>query len=409
MIKYKQREITKSLLGALKDMPVVVLTGMRQVGKSTLIQGEPALINRHYINLDDFSQLEAARRNPESLIEGDKPTTIDEVQKCPDLLTVIKRAVDRKRTAGRFLLSGSANFALLKGISETLAGRAVYLILYPFTRREITGEVDTEPFLPRFFRSLKIPSHRTPIQPIKPLNIQLGGMPPVCLGKLKDPGLWFKGYEQTFLERDLRELTQVADLLSFRQLLSLAATRTGQILKISELARDAKLNSTTTSRYLNLMETSFVIQRVEPYLGNRAARLIKSPKLYFSDSGIACHLAGVENLESTSIEPLRGAMLETYVAQNLGGILEAKWPQARLYFWHIQGRHEVDFVIESGREVVAVEVKSAQRWVERDLSGLKAFCSTAPNCRAAILAYNGTEAVRLDKKIWAIPLGLLLS
>ncbi len=409
MTEYKQREITKSLLGALKDMPVVVLTGMRQVGKSTLIQGEPALMNRRYINLDDFSHLEAARRNPESLIEGEDQVTIDEVQKCPELLTVIKRAVDRNRTAGRFLLSGSANFALLKGISETLAGRAVYLILYPFTQREITREVDSEPFLPRFFRSLKLPSRRDPVQLIKPANIQMGGMPPVCLGQLEDPGLWFKGYEQTFLERDLRELAQVADLLTFRHLLRLAAIRTGQILKISELARDAKLNSSTTSRYLNLMETSFVIRRLEPYLGNRASRLIKSPKLYFGDSGLACHLAGVEDLESTSIEPLRDAMLETYVAQNLAGILEAKWPQARLYFWNIQGRYEVDFIIESEREVIAVEVKLAQRWVERDLSGLKAFRSAAPNCRAAILAYNGTEAVRLDKKIWAIPLRLLLS
>ncbi|MBI5198255.1 MAG: ATP-binding protein [Nitrospirae bacterium] len=407
MTTYRSRELTQPLLNALTDMPVVVVTGMRQVGKSTLLQEDPILKKRRYITLDDFPQLEAARRDPESLLGGDDPVTVDEAQKSPELLTVIKRMVDRNRTPGRFLLSGSANFALLKGIAETLAGRAIYFILHPFTRREILGKTGSPPFLIRLFQSLD-PAGKS-ASPLASREILSGGMPPVCLAAVRQAALWFRGYEQTYIDRDLRQLSQVADLLSFRHLLQLTALRSGHILKLSELGRDAKLTSATASRYLGLMETSFLIQRVGPYLGNRAARLIKSPKLYLSDSGLACHLSGIDSLDITADEPLRGAMFETYVAQNLAGILDAHWPDARLLFWNVQGRYEVDFVIESRRQVMAIEVKAAGRWTEGDLSGLKAFLDKTPNCRAAILAYNGTQSVQLGKRLWAIPLGLLLS
>ena len=409
MTNYKPREISRALQKALDNMPVVVLTGMRQVGKSTLLQEDPGWRKRRYFSLDDFAVLEAARRNPESLLTGEEAVTIDEAQKCPELLTAVKKAVDRKRTPGRFLLSGSANFALLRGVSETLAGRAVYLDLQPFTRREIHGELGTEPFLTRFFRTFKIPDGLGSTGAVNMREILTGGLPPVCLGTVKDPEIWFKGYEQTYLERDLRELSQVGDLVAFRRFFRLAALRTARILKISELSRDARLNSATGSRYLNLLETSFVVRRLEPFLGNRSSRLIKSPKIYLADSGLAGFLAGVEDLNQAAGEPMTGALLETYVFQNLLGILESRWLNARIYFWHVQGRREIDFIIESGRETVAVEVKAGTRFGEQDLSGLQAFLAATPNCRAGILAYNGTQAVRLDKKTWAIPLSMLLS
>lgn len=414
MTPYRPREITPALLDALENMPVVVLTGMRQVGKSTLLQRQPELAGRRYVSLDDFAQLEAARRNPEAFLAGGEPLTVDEAQKCPELLPVIKRLVDRERVPGRFLLSGSANFALLKEITESLAGRAVYLTLHPFTRREIAGRVGEEPFLLRFFRTLELP----PLEPPPgggsapfpaPEEVLRGGMPPVCLGEVRDPRLWFRGYEQTYLERDVRALSQVADLIAFRHLLVLASLRTGQVLKVSELARDARLNAPTASRYLGLLEASFVVRRLGPHLANRASRLIKSPKLYLADSGLAAHLAGVSSLDPAADEPLRGALIETYAAQNLAGILEAHWPEARLSFWNVQGRHEVDFVVEAGRETLAIEVKAASRWTDRDLSGLRAFLAAAPGCRAAVLAHHGTDAVRLDERLWALPLGLLLS
>lgn len=406
---YVERDLTPTLLAALRTMPVVVVTGMRQVGKSTLLRRQPELAGRRYVSLDDFAQLEAARRDPEAFLAGSGAVTVDEAQKCPELLPVVKRMVDDDRTPGRFLLSGSANFALLRDITESLAGRAVYLTLYPFTRREIAGRVGVEPFLVRFFHTLQVPISGPEVAPLAASDILLGGMPPVCLHPEADPALWFRAYEQTYLERDVRQLSQVADLITFRQFVQLTALRTGQILNVSELARDAHVASSTAARYLGILEASFVVRRLPPYLKNRASRLIKSPKIYLSDSGLACHLAGIDSVEALERDPLWGAMLETYVAAAIAAILESRWPEARLSFWHVQGRHEVDFVIEAGREVMAIEVKAASRWTERDLSGLRAFLGASANCRAAVLAHNGTAAVKLGDRLWALPLGLLLS
>ncbi|MDH5769411.1 MAG: ATP-binding protein [Nitrospirota bacterium] len=405
MTRYFQRDIAHTVLEALDEMPVVVITGMRQTGKSTFLHMQPQLKNRRYYTFDDFAHLEAAKENPEVFVDTDIPLTIDEAQKCPEILSVIKKSVDRKRKPGQFLLSGSANFSILKGISESLAGRAVYFTMHPFTRREIKDRISERPFLQKFLEVPQMSKIRV-IDTVKEIDIMQGGMPSVCLGEIKNRFFWFKGYEQTYLERDVRELSQIGSIISFRQLLHLVALRTGQLLSPSQLGRDAKLNAATTSRYLSLLEASFITYRVSPYLGNRSSRLIKSPKVYFGDSGLACYLAGIESFET---EPLKGVMFETYVAQNLSGIVDAKWPEAKLYFWNIQGRYEVDFIIEAGNRNLAVEIKAASRWEERDLAGLRAFLSTTPSCVAAILAYNGTETVRLGERIWAIPLSIVLS
>lgn len=389
-------------------MPVVVVTGLRQTGKSTFLQHEPGLAGRRYLSLDEFALLDAAQRDPEAFVRAESPLTIDEAQRRPELLAAIKREVDRDRRPGRFLLSGSANFALLRGVTESLAGRAVYLTLWPFTRREVRGEVTTDLFVRRFFESGRLPG-KVATGAVTNDEVLRGGMPPVCLRQARDAGLWYRGYEQTYLERDVRELARVADFVSFRQLLRLAALRTGQIIKVSELARDAKLKAATVSRHLGVMEASFVFHRLEPYLRNRASRLIKSPKVYVSDSGIAAHLAGVDEEGFGDDEPMRGAIVETYVAHNLRSMLEARWPTARPSFWHVQGRHEVDFVIEVGRECLAIEVKSSSRWTERDLAGLRAFLEHTRRCRAAILAHAGNSAVQLGDRLYAIPLATLLS
>ena len=407
MTGYRRRELGAAVRAALAEMPVVVVTGLRQAGKSTFLQHEPGLGGRLYLSLDEFAQLEAARRDPAAFVRGGPPLTIDEAQKCPELLTAIKLEVDRDRRPGRFLLSGSANFALLRGITESLAGRAVYLTLWPFTPREAAGELRAEPFLKRFFETQRLPRGQT-FSPLGDADVLRGGMPAVCLDRARDADLWFRGYEQTYLERDVRELARVADLVSFRQLLRLAALRTAQVLKLSELARDAKLGTATAGRQLGLMETSFVFHRLEPFLANRASRLIKSPKLYVSDSGLAAHLCGLSVRERLDDPALRGALVETYAAQNIRATIEARWPEARLAYWHVQGRHEVDFVIETARESLAVEVKASSRWDERDTAGLRAFLDRTPRCRAAILAYGGTSAAALGPRLFAVPLAAVL-
>jgi hypothetical protein len=387
-------------------LPVVVLSGLRQTGKSTLLQNEPALLRgRRYRTLDDFATLAAAQANPESLLVD--AAILDEVQRCPELLVALKRSVDERRRVGRFVLSGSANLALLGRISETLAGRAAYFVLHPMTRRERLKQTGRPPFLVKFLQSPALPTAKA--DPVTAQEVLSGGLPPACLEPAEEVTEWFRGYIQTYVERDVRQLSQITDLVAFRTLAQLAALRTGQILTISDLARDAKLNAVTAGRYLNLLETSFLIQRLPPFLKNRSSRLIKSPKLYFTDSGLAAHLAGVTSITPGHDDQARGALFETYCAQNLAALLEAHLPDARLAFWHEQGRHEVDFVIEAGRKVFAIEVKAATRWSEGDLSGLRTFLDRTPACIAAVLAYNGREAVRLDDRLWAIPMGQLLA
>lgn len=383
------------------------MTGLRQSGKTTFLQRDTAFRGRRYLSLDDFATLEAARADPDGLISGREPLTIDEVQRCPDLLVTIKQAVDQDRQPGRFLLSGSANFRLLKGVSETLAGRALYLTLNPFTRREKV-EATSTPYLLSLLNQARLPRRRA-FQPIADEEILAGSMPPILTGEAKDPGLWFLGYEQTYLERDVRDLSQVADLVSFRALLRLTAARTGQILNQSELARDAKLPVSTVSRHLGILETSFVVSRLMPFLRSRTTRLIKSPKIFISDSGLAAHLTTTKSLGTEADEPMRGALYETYVHQNLCGILGAHLPEADLGFWNVQGRFEVDFVIAHGRRAIAIEVKSASRFQQRNFSGLRGLLAKTPDIQAGILAYNGTEAVSLGERLYAVPLGLLLS
>ena len=406
MTRYLSREITARLERALRQLPVVVLSGLRQTGKSTLLQNEIGLARGHvYRTLDDFATLAAARANPESLLEG--AVILDEVQRCPELLVALKKSVDEKRQPGRFILSGSANLALLGHVTETLAGRAGYFTLHPMTRREQWGTTSQQPFLVKFLHSPVLPSGKA--DPVSEREVLRGGLPPACLGSVEGVPEWFRGYVQTYVERDVRQLSQITDLIAFRTLAQLAALRTGQVLVISTLARDAKLNAVTAGRYLDLLEASFLIRRLPPFLKNRSSRLVKSPKLHFTDSGLAAHMAGIATLEPGRDDLLRSALFETYVAQNLAALLEAHLPEAQMGYWHEQGRHEVDFVIEIDRKVVGIEVKAATRWGESDLSGLRAFMDRTPACVAGVLAYNGKQSVKLGERLFAIPLGHLLT
>lgn len=404
---YCQRELSALALRALKAFPVVVVTGVRQAGKTTFLQHDSAFRGRRYVTLDDYAALEAARLDPESLVRGQGPVTIDEVQRCPELLIAVKRVVDEQRTPGRFVLSGSANLSLRKGVTESLAGRAMRLTLGPFTRRERLGAT-REPFLVTFLKELQLPPSAS-APALTDREVLYGGMPPIVVGEDVDRDLWLLGYEQTYLERDVRDLSQVADLVTFRTLLRLAAARTGQLLNQSEIARDARLPVSTAVRYLGLLETSYILGRLPPYTRSRTTRLLKSPKIFLTDSALACHLTATADISIAADEPLRGALYETFVYQNLAGILGSHLPDAELGFWSIQGRHEVDFVISHKRRRIAVEVKAASRFGKRDLAGLRAFREKTPGASAGILAYNGAEAFAPEKDLFVVPLGLLLS
>jgi len=406
MTRYHARELTTRLKVAMKRLPVVVVSGLRQSGKSTLLQNERNFVSGHdYQTFDDFSTLAAAKQFPESLIE--KPVILDEVQRCPEILLTLKKHIDVTRDPGKFILSGSANLALIGHVTESLAGRAGYYVLHPMTRRECSGNVQEEPFLTRFLKHPALPSDT--FEPVQASEILRGGLPPACLGSDEGLGEWFRGYVQTYVERDVRQMSRITDLVSFQMLAKLAAMRTSQVLVQSTLARDAKLKAATAKRYLDLLETSFLIRKLPPYLGNRTSRLVKSPKLHFTDSGLAAHMAGMTHFEPGADALLRGALFETYVGQNLSALLEAHQPEASMSYWHEQGRHEVDMVIESGKKVLAIEVKAASRWSDKDLASLRVFLDRTPQCIAAVLAYNGEKPAQLGERLFCIPMGLLLS
>lgn len=371
-----------------------------------MLRNEPSLIRgRSYRTLDDFATLASAQAEPETLLSD--AAILDEVQRCPDLLIAIKKSVDDQRHPGRFILTGSANLSLLGHVSETLAGRASYFTLHPMARREILRGTGHTPFLVNFIEKRRLPT--TEAVPISESEVLAGGLPPACLTTPGGAVEWFRGYVQTYVERDVRQLSQITDLVSFRNLAQLAALRSGQLLVTSTLARDAKLSASTAKRYLDLLETSFVIRRLPPFLKNRSSRLVKSPKLYFADSGLAAYMAGITSLEPGRDDLLRGALYETYIAQNLSALCEAHLPDAQLTYWNEQGRYEVDFVLENHRDVFAFEVKTASRWNDRDLFGLKAFLERTPQCAAAALIYNGKTSVKLGERLWAIPMGHLLA
>ena len=186
----------------------------------------------------------------------------------------------------------------------------------------------------------------------------------------------------------------------------LVAFRNGQLLNQSDLGRDAKLNAVTTGRYLSLMETSFVIFKLYPYLKNPSTRLVKSPKIYFSDTGLAAYLCAASKTDRN--EPLKGRFFENYVIQNLRSILEARLPDTKLYYWNVQGRNEVDLIVEEGRKTYAFEIKYSSQWQIEDLKGIKTFMSSSKNCVFGVLIYNGKEILKVADKIWVVPAGVLL-
>lgn len=405
---YYQRWLTPLLQAACEAHPVVVLTGARQVGKSTLLRRAEPFSTWRYHTMDDLDVLRQARENPARLWAGTDAVVLDEVQKAPELLLAIKRAVDAQLGRYRFLLSGSANLLLMKNISESLAGRAVYLILDPLTLGEWHGQ--PPPTLLADVLAGRWPEESTlPEAPPDPIPLlQRGFMP--ALFALADPAdhlRWWEGYVATYLERDLRQVSQIESLVDFRRVMALLALRSGQLLNQSEVARDAGLSQPTIHRYINLLEATHLFERVPPYLGSHTARLLKSPRAFWSDTGLAIFLAGYFSADELAKARELGAFFEMLIYQHLRVSCSLLTPRGRLYFWRTQTGSEVDFVIEHGRRVVGVEVKMTDAPSYRHMTGLVKFLKEHPQAAGGILLHSGRQIQRLDEKIVAVPWSLI--
>ena len=395
------RLVAQSLAERLRVMPAVVVTGARQTGKSTLVR---ALVpgERRYFSLDDLDVVDAARRDPELLVGGNQPVTLDEVQREPDLLRAIKRAIDRKRRPGQFLLTGSANLLLMRQVSESLAGRASYLTLWPMTRREQAGlarcglweELLATP--DEEWRDLFAAQPDTPED--WRVLARRGGFPTpaVHMGTTREREVWFDGYVRTYLERDLQELSAIVALPDFRRLMRALCLRLGQLVNQTELGRDVALAQPTVHRYLNLLETSYMLVRLPAYAVNRTKRLIKSPKLYWDDTGVALHLGGAD-------EP-GGAHLENLVLHDLLAWRDARLDRAEVCYWRTTIGEEVDFVIEAGGRLLPIEIKATGRPRLGDATHLRTFrAEYGKKARSGLLLHTGSTLEWLAPDVLAVP------
>jgi predicted AAA+ superfamily ATPase len=391
-----------ALAHAASVMPVTVVTGARQTGKSTLVRDLAPAGERPYFTLDDLDVLEQASDAPDDLVARAERLTLDEVQRAPQLLLAVKRAVDRRRRAGRFLLTGSANLLLMHQVSETLAGRATYLTLWPMTRREQLGMGRAG-----IWQELLDAKDREWLDLVAAQRIaredwramaRRGGYPVPALDLHSDDSraTWFSGYVQTYLERDLRELSAIASLPDLRRLMRAVCLRLGQMLNQAELGRDVALPQPTVHRWLNLLETSYQLVRLHPYAVNRTKRIIKTAKVYWADTGLALHLAGLN-------EPA-GCHLENLVLSDLLAWRDVRLDRPAVLYWRTATGEEVDFVIEAGGTLLPIEVKATAKPRVGDAKHLRAFrAEYGRRCRPGLVLHTGDTTEWLAPGLLAAP------
>lgn len=404
-----------NLQTCLKEYPVVILQGARQTGKSTLARIPSIGFDRTYITLDDFDVLDTAKRDPSALFIGHDRVTLDEVQRQPDILLAIKADVDRNRIPGRFLLTGSANLLLMKNVAENLAGRAVYFHLPPFTWSELEkskfgGLLDTV-LEKNTVEELVSYIDFKEMNPRRSLSeaIFAGGYPiPSLSDDVSYRARWFDGYIQTYLERDLRDLSATGNLIEFRRLMQICASRNGRLFNSASIASDSGISQATARRYLNILETSFQIVRIPAYAVNRGKRVIKAPKLYWSDTGLAAHMAGIFSEESLVGGREWGLWLENWIGIHLLVYASLKTPRVSVFHWRTSNGHEVDYVLEYGKKLVPIEVKTTSFPSGRDVKGLDMFLDIYSEASFGIVACQCDTIRALSSKILAVPISMLL-
>jgi predicted AAA+ superfamily ATPase len=407
------RHIAMEVLTALRDTPVVFIQGARQTGKSTLVQaladGEhPA----RYITLDDATVLAAAQSDPQGFIAGlERPIIIDEVQRVPDLALAIKASVDSQRRAGEFLLTGSANALLLPRLSESLVGRLEILTLWPFSQGELTGRRET--FVDTVFRSRFSPSPTAPISRSDLVDRVLSGGFPEVIGRRSGQRRrsWFESYLTTLLQREVRDIANIQGLSEMPKLLAFLASRVGCLLNYTEIARNLSLPQTTVKRYMALLEATLIVNPLPAWSTNLGKRLVKSPKLTMIDTGLVCHLLGLDKRRLAGDHTLFGHIIENFVITELRK--QASWSRTRPRVYHLRmhsGR-EVDAILEApSGKVVGIEVKASETLRAEDFQGLRKLGEAMPNrlVRGLVL-YGGKEPVSFGRNLTALPVSSLWS
>ena len=375
-----RRTLQKRLMALATRYPVVTITGPRQAGKTTLCRA--AFSKKRYVSLENDDTREYARRDPRGFLADHAAGAIlDEIQRVPSLLSYVQTEVDERPKPGRFILTGSANFALLQSVSQSLAGRTALLTLLPLALEELR----------RFHEPPQTVDHTL-----------WNGTYPALFDRRIEPVDWYPSYVGTYVERDVRQILNVGDLVSFRTFLGLCAGRTGQLLNSSALGADAGITHATARSWISVLEASYLAWRVPAFHANVNKRLVKAPKLHFFDSGLACHLLGIRRPEHLRAHPLRGALFESWVAAEILKASTNRGMTPALFHFRDRKGNEVDLVLDLGHELVAIEVKSGHTVASDFFAPLHAFAATFGGGRSRrrvrrVLVYAGDERqVRSD-------------
>jgi len=414
MIEHLYLRFAESILReALTDTPVVLIHGSRQCGKTTLARIVGDELGYHYLSFDDNNQLQAAQIDPIGFIESlpDK-TILDEVQRTPEIFTAIKARIDKNNQSGQFILTGSANVLLLPKLADSLAGRIEIIPLRPLAQAEIYGQ---EPKLLKLLFNSKLdasimrgeyPRLGETIADI----ICSGGYPrAITRANPKRRSIWYRDYISTIVQRDIQEIARIRNLDTLPRLLELAATQTARLFNAADLSSPFAISRPTIREYLTLLENIFLIELLQPWHSNRLSRLIKTPKLHLSDTGLACALMGLNSRSLWQDKTVLGQLLETFIFQELHKY--ADWHDEELKFFHFRNKDkvEVDIIIEQGRQLVGIEVKASATVTGSDFKGLNKLKEACGDkfC-AGVVFFDGESILPFGERLFAIPISFLI-
>lgn len=380
-----RRTLSSKLASVAKQYPVVVLTGPRQSGKTTLAKS--TFHGYSYVSLENLDTRDFAMRDPRGfLAQHREKVIIDEAQKAPDLLSYIQTAVDEDAAPGRYILTGSQQFHLLAKVSQSLAGRAAYLRLLPFSLSELS---ESEPNDASAYHG---PAHEARPRALKLDETLFKGLyPRIYDRKLDAPG-FLESYIATYIERDVREVLRVGDLMTFQRFVQLCAGRSGQILNFSALASDCGISHSTAREWLSVLEASSIVHLLQPFYKNFSKRIMKSPKLYFIDTGLMCHLLRIRNSGDLQGHPLYGSVFETLIVSEILKAFTHRGERPPLFYWRDQTGHEVDALLDFGTRLTAIEIKAGKTVTSDALKTLKYFSELKGVRANSVLVYGGEES-----------------
>lgn len=405
---YIKRNLEKVVAQVTQEYPVVLVTGPRQVGKTTMLQKLMEGTARSYVTLDDLNERSLAKSDPELFLQLHKPPVlIDEVQYAPELFTYIKVHVDKYHEPGAFWLTGSQVYKLMQGVQESLAGRVAVLSLTSLSQAEICGG-EMEPFSIDMEELQKRAKDRAVADAGEIFErIYRGSMPAIVSGRNSNSQIFYSSYLSTYIERDVRELSDAIDSLKFLQFITAVAARCGQMLNVADIARDAEINQVQAKKWLGILETLGIIFYLHPYSNNLLKRLVKTPKLYFYDTGLVCYLTKWSNAQTLESGALNGAILENYVVAEIRKTYLNCGREPYLYYYRDKDAREIDIVLEHDGVLNPIEIKKTSN-PGTELTKVFGLLDRAslPRAKGAVLCMK-PKLGAIDRENYIVPIWMI--